>query len=301
MIDRLMEKIEALSNPSVAGLDPTYEMIPPRIREEMFQRFGKTPKAVAQMFVAFNRELIDALWDVVPAVKPQIAMYEAYGVDGIAAYTQTIQYAKEKGMLVIGDIKRGDIASTAAAYAAHLEGVTIEGEYYDLWQEDAVTLNPYLGFDSLQPFIEPCNRRDKGVFMLVKTSNPSGGQVQDLGEFGEKTYEHVAGLVSAWGKLAMGEKGYSKIGAVVGATYPAQGKILRALMPNTFFLVPGYGAQGGTSWDLKRFFDRNGGGCIINSSRGIIAAYQKNEKYTQEHVGEAAREAAIQMREDLRF
>ena len=299
MIDRLIEKIEVCSNPTVVGLDPTYEMIPERIRSKMLETHGKTPKAVANMFLAFNKAIIDHIYDLVPAVKPQIAMYEKYGLEGLQSYVETIIYAKEKGLIIIGDIKRGDIASTAAAYAAHIEGVTFEGIRFDPWNEDAVTLNPYMGFDGIEPFIQPCNRYEKGLFILVKTSNPSGGEIQDLQADGKPVYAHAASLVSKWGELAMGTKGYSKIGAVVGATYKEQGPELRKMMPHTFFLVPGYGAQGATGLDLKGYFDREGRGCIVNSSRGIIAAYKKDERYGEEHFAEAARDAVLHMRQDL--
>ena len=305
MIDRLIDKIDRMDNPTVVGLDPTYEMIPEKIKKEMLALYGKTPKAVAEMFVAFNKGLIDSLHDIVPAAKPQIAMYEKYGIDGINAYIQTIRYAKEKGMIVIGDIKRGDIASTAAAYAAHLEGVEVEGEWFDLWNTDAVTLNPYMGFDGIEPFIKPCNEHDKGIFILVKTSNPSSREIQDLEVCGTSggciaVYEMMAELVREWGKLAMGNKGYSKIGAVVGATHKNQGEKLRTIMPNTFFLVPGYGAQGGKASDIKGFFDQDNRGCIVNSSRGIIAAYKNDSKYSDDHFGDAARDAALHMKQDIR-
>ena len=308
MIDRLIRKIDETGNPSVAGLDPVYEMIPENIRSGMREAYGKTPKAVAEMFIAFNKGLIDSLCDIIPAVKPQIAMYEKYGLEGIRAYLETINYAKEKGLMVIGDIKRGDISSTAEAYAAHIGGTLIEDEYFDLWQEDAVTLSPYMGFDSVEPFIKPCNERDKGVFILVKTSNPSGVDVQDLGLTGthrgpqgsRTVYERTAEYVREWGLKAMGSNGYSKIGAVVGATYVKHNKRLRALMPGVFFLVPGYGAQGGKGADLKDLFDKDGRGCIVNSSRGIIAAYQKDKRYGEQNFGDAAREAALSMREDIR-
>jgi orotidine-5'-phosphate decarboxylase len=299
MIDRLIEKIENCNNPTVVGLDPTYEMMPKAIKEEMLETYGKTPKAVANMFFRFNTEIIDQISDLVPAVKPQIAMYEKYGLEGLKSYMDTIAYAKEKGLIIIGDIKRGDIASTASAYAAHIEGVTIEGTRFDLWNEDAVTLNPYMGFDGIEPFIAPCNDYDKGLFILVKTSNPSGKEIQDLQVEGKPIYAHTAGLVSKWGELAMGAGKYSKIGAVVGATYKEQGAELRRMMPHTFFLVPGDGAQGATGSDLTGYFDKDGQGCIINSSRGIIAAYKKDQKYGEQHFAEAAREAALHMKKDL--
>ena len=301
MIDRLIEKIEKYGNPTVVGLDPTLEMIPDFIKSEMFEKYGKTPKAVGQMFIKFNKEIIEGIKDIAPAIKPQIAMYEKYGIEGISAYIETIEYAKRQSLLVIGDVKRGDISSTAAAYAAHIEGTEIEGEYFDLWKEDAITINPYLGFDGIEPFINACNKKDKGIFVLVKTSNPSSHELQDLNSSGGKIYEKVAGLVDVWGKLSMGEKGFSRIGAVVGATFREQGEELREIMENTFFLVPGYGTQGGTGADLKGFFNKDGIGCIINSSRGITAAYKNDKRYRENQFGEAAREAALLMKKDLQY
>lgn len=299
MIDRLMDRIEKMANPTVVGLDPTYEMIPGSIREEMLEKYGKTTKAAAKMFISFNQQIIDHVCDLVPVAKPQIAMYEQYGVEGLQAYMETVTYARKKGLMVIGDVKRGDIASTAAAYAAHLSGVEIEGLRFDVWNEDAVTLNPYMGFDGIEPFIEPCNNYDKGIFVLVKTSNPSGWEIQDLIADRKPIYEHAAALVSKWGELAMGENGYSRVAAVVGATYQEQGRELRSKMPHTFFLIPGYGAQGATGDDLKGYFDRDGRGCIVNSSRGIIAAYRKDSRYGEQNFAEAAREAVLEMKRDL--
>lgn len=299
MIDRLMRKIDLCTNPTVVGLDPTYDIIPETIRKKMTEKYGKTSKAVRKMIVSFNKQIIDETYDLIPAVKIQIAMYEKYGTEGIRAYLETILYAQKKGLFVIGDIKRGDIASTAEAYASHLGGVDIEDTHFDLWNEDAVTLNPYMGFDGIEPFIDPCNKYDKGLFILVKTSNPSGGEIQDLIADGRPVYEHVSDLVSRWGRLSMGSDGYSRIGAVVGATYKEQGEKLRKNMPHTFFLVPGYGAQGATGADLKGYFDKDGRGCIVNSSRGIIAAYRKNERYGDHNFAEAAREAVIKMKYDL--
>ncbi len=299
MIDRLISKIEKMANPTVVGLDPTYDMIPRRIREEMLEKYGKTTKAVAKMFISFNQEIIDHVCDLAPAVKPQIAMYEQYGIEGLQAYMETITYARKKGLIVIGDVKRGDIASTAAAYAAHINGVEIEGNRFDIWNEDAVTLNPYMGFDGIEPFIEPCNKYDKGIFVLVKTSNPSGREIQDLIAGGMPVYEHTAALVSKWGVLAMGENGYSRVAAVVGATYKEQGQDLRKKMPHTFFLIPGYGAQGASGDDIRGYFDRDGRGCIVNSSRGIIAAYKKDDRFGEHNFAEAAREAVLAMKDDL--
>lgn len=307
MIDGLMKRIDQLGNPTVVGLDPTPEMMPEHLTEEMFGRYGRTPKAMAEMYLAFNRMVLDGIWDLVPAVKPQIAMYESLGIEGLNAYFETIAYAKSKSLSVIGDIKRGDISSTAAAYACHIGGVEIGGEWFDPWNEDWVTVNPYLGTDGIQPFIEAANRKNRGIFVLVKTSNPSSGELQDLSlaeqegnsRWGEKVYERVARLVDHWGSQAMGSQGYSRVGAVVGATYPEQGARLRELMPRTFFLVPGYGAQGASAKDLAGFFDRDGRGCLVNSSRGITGAYQKDKRFSQFHVGEAAREAVLLMKEDL--
>ena len=299
MIDRLINQIEAKQNPTVVGLDPTLVMIPSFIKEEMFQRFGKTPKAVAEMFIQFNKAILDEVAPLIPAVKPQIAMYEQYGLEGLRAYMETIAYAKKKGLIVIGDIKRGDIASTAAAYAGHISGVTIEDQFFDLWQEDAVTINPYMGFDGVEPFITACDEKDKGIFVLVKTSNPSGVELQDLLVGETPLYDKTADLVHKWGQMAMGTKGYSKVGAVVGATYKAQGIELRKRMPNTFFLVPGYGAQGGTAEDLKDYFDKQGSGIIVNSSRGIIAAYKKDKEVTEREFAIASKKAVLAMRADL--
>ncbi len=299
MIDRLIGKIREKSNPTVVGLDPSFGMLPDHIKNEAIERYGKTPEAIGKMFTVFNKAIIDEVHDLVPAVKPQIAMYEQYGLEGLKAYLETIRYAKEKGLMVIGDIKRGDIASTAEAYAAHIAGVEIEGAHFDLWMEDAVTLNPYMGYDGIEPFVRVCRERDKGVFILVRTSNPSGAELQDLVTGGRPVFHEVAGLVSKWGLEAMGSQGYSRVGAVVGATCAEQGAELRKLMPHTFFLVPGYGAQGGTGEDLKGYTDANGEGIIVNSSRGIIAAYLKDTDYDGKHFAKSSRKAVLAMREDL--
>ncbi len=299
MIDHLIQKIKEVQNPTVVGLDPTYAMIPTFIKEEMLETYGKTPKAVAEMFLKFNKGILDEVSPLIPAVKPQIAMYEQYGLEGLRAYIETIAYAKSKGLVVIGDIKRGDIASTAAAYAGHIAGVDVEDMHFDLWQEDAVTLNPYMGFDGIEPFIDACNKYDRGLFILVKTSNPSGVEIQDLITEGIPVYDKAADLVSKWGELTMGTMGYSRIGAVVGATYKEQGMELRKRMPHTFFLVPGYGAQGGKASDLKDYFDKDGNGIIVNSSRGIIAAYKKDSELTEKEFAIASKKAVIAMRDDL--
>ena len=299
MIDVLLERIDALRNPTVVGLDPTLEMIPAYLREEKFAELGKTPEAVAEMFLAFNEGIMKAVQGIVPAVKPQIAFYERYGLAGLAAYEKTCAMAQKMGFVVIGDIKRGDIGSTAAAYAAHIGGAEIEGERFDLWHEDYVTVNPYLGVDGIKPFVDECNKHNKGIFVLVKTSNPSSSQLQDLIVDGKPIYLHMAALVEEWGQDAMGEKGYSRVGAVIGATHREQGAAARAAMPHTFFLVPGYGAQGGTAEDIRGFFDKDGRGCIVNSSRGIIAAWKKSEKYGERDFAEAARAAALAMQKDI--
>lgn len=303
MIDILIDKIVKTGNPTVVGLDPRLDYIPSYIKNEAYNKYGKTPKAVAEAFYQFNKAIIDSIYDLVPAVKPQIAMYEQFGYDGIKAYIDTISYAKGKGLIVIGDIKRGDITSTAEAYSnGHIGRVKVEEEEYTTFDQDFITVNPYLGYDSIEPYIDDCRIYNRGLFILVKTSNPNSGQIQDLDIGGEKIYERVGKLVSGWGEALMGRNGYSSIGAVVGATHPEQGRNLRNIMPHTFFLVPGYGAQGGTAQDLKGCFDSNGLGAIVNSSRGIIAAHQKDKyknKFSEKDFSLAAREAVIEMKNDL--
>ena len=321
MIDRLIERIELMGAPIVVGLDPAPEVVPEKMFSDAAKSYGETPEAAAFALLKFNREIIDAVADVVPAVKPNIAFYERYGVDGIRAYIMTVEYAAARGLIVIGDVKRGDIGSTAAAYAGHIEPARLFGHNFEIWNEDAVTLNPYLGTDSVAPFLDAMRGRDKGVFILVKTSNPGSGDIQDLlvlpaaGEggrdggdapeakdmqSGRPLYEHVAALVCGWGagEGLMGARGYSKVGAVVGATHPEIGARLRELMPHTFFLVPGYGAQGAGANDIKRFFNADGSGAFVNSSRGIIGAWKEDGKGAG-HVGESARAAAIRMRDEI--
>ncbi len=305
MIDRLMEKIRETGNPTVVGLDPRLNMIPEYIKEEAYAQYGKTPEGAAEAFFRFNQEIIDAVYDLIPAVKPQVAMYEMYGAAGMAAYIRTIEYARSKGLIVIGDIKRSDIASTAEAYAAgHIGRAAVEDQEYEIFHEDFVTLNPYLGVESVEPYFAPMKKYDKGIVVLVKTSNPGSGQIQDLpaGPEGKPLYEIVGGLLEEWGKDFRGKYGYSDVLAVVGATYPEQGKRLREILPHTFFLVPGYGAQGATAQDLRGCFDKNGEGAIVNSSRGIIAAWKK-EKYAEGLVerewAQASRRAVLDMKKDL--
>lgn len=301
-IDQLIEKIQTMENPTVVGLDPRLSYIPTFIKQKAFREFGKTPKGAAEAYFQFNKEIIDAIWDIVPAVKPQIAMYEALGAEGIDCFIRTCQYAKKNGLQVIGDCKRSDIASTAEAYASHIGQAQIEEEKITIYEEDFITLNPYMGWDSIEPYLENCKTLGKGLFILVKTSNPFGGQIQDLLSEGRPIYEKVGLLVEEWGKDLIGKFGYSSIGAVVGATYPKQGEALRALLPHTFFLVPGYGAQGAKAEDIAGCFDKNGQGAIVNSSRGILAAYQKEpyQKFGEENFQQAARQAAIDMKNELR-
>lgn len=297
-VDVLMKKISEKGNPSVAGLDPNLKFVPEFIREKYYKQYGKTLQACAAAVLEFNKGLIDALCDVVPAVKPQSAYYEMYGHAGVAALEETIRYAQEKGMYVMVDIKRNDIGTTAAAYAtAYLGQTEIDGEMVSAFGADAVTVNGYLGTDGIEPFLKEC-RKGKMIFSLVKTSNPSSGELQDL-KIGDKTvYETMAAMVEQWGSTAMGEGRYSQVGAVVGATYPEQQQILRQLMPKTFFLVPGYGAQGATAKDIAHAFDDQGMGAIVNSSRGIMCAYQKGN-WTPEQYAEAARQEAIRMRDEI--
>ncbi|NLM03407.1 MAG: orotidine-5'-phosphate decarboxylase [Clostridiales bacterium] len=303
MIDNLIEKIEKLQNPTVVGLDPRLHFIPDYIKKEAYDKYAKTPKAAASIFLEFNKAIIDHIYDLVPAIKPQVAMYEQFGAEGIQAYIDTIKYAKSKGLIIIGDVKRGDITSTAEAYAdGHIGRVDIDGEKHEIYMEDSITLNPYLGYDSIEPYMDHCKNYNRGLFILVKTSNPNSGEIQDLEVNGEKIYEIVGKLVDKWGKSLIGKRGYSSIGAVVGATHPAQAEELRSIMPNTYFLVPGYGAQGATAKDLKGYFNKDGLGAIINSSRGIIAAHKKEEyrnRFSEKEFALAAREAVIAMKKDL--
>ena len=301
MIDRLIDGIRTKKNPTGAGLDPTLDMIPEYLKEEYFGEYGMTPEAAGRLFERFNKEIIDEIFDIVPAVKPQIARYEKFGIEGLKAYNETCRYARSKGLLVIGDIKRGDISSTASAYAAHLGGAQIGDHIEETWIEDAVTLNPYMGSDGIRPFLDICAGGDKGIFLLVKTSNPSSSEMQDLLlADGRRVYEAAGQLVETWGAEAMGSGSYSNVGAVVGATHKEEGTRLRSQMPHTFFLVPGYGAQGGTAEDIAGFFDKNGVGAVVNSSRGITAAYKKDASFSDREYAKAARAAAIRMRDDLR-
>lgn len=304
MIDTLVKQIKATNNPTVVGLDPRLNFVPDRIKEAAYDHYGKTPEGAAKAFLAFNKAIIDEVHDLIPAVKPQVAMYEQFGAVGMQAYIDTIAYAKEKGLVIIGDIKRCDIASTAENYSnGHIGLVSVEEEKFEVYKEDFITLNGYMGYDSIEPYMSNCETYDKGMFVLVKTSNPNSGEIQDIkvGDGDEYLYEYMGKLVAKWGDKYIGESGYSRIGAVVGATYPEQGVKLRSLMPKTYFLVPGYGAQGATAEDLAGCFNKDGLGAIVNSSRGIIAAYKKDayKDFGEKDFAKAARQAVIDMRDDL--
>lgn len=316
MIDKLIEKIQKTGAPIVVGLDPMMKFVPDHIRKAAFEEKGETLEGAAEAVWLFNKAIVDKTYDLIPAVKPQIAMYEQFGIPGLTVFQKTVDYCKEKGLVVIGDVKRGDIGSTSAAYAAaHLGKVQVGSNLCAGFDEDFVTVNPYLGSDGVQPFIDVCREEKKGIFILVKTSNPSSGEFQDklvqtgvmAGAGGGVTfsdrplYEEVGEKVAEWSEQLMGRNGYSYIGAVVGATYPEQGRVLRRMMPRSFILVPGYGAQGGTGKDLIHFFDENRLGAIVNSSRGIIAAYQseKYSKFGPVNFADASRQAVIDMITDI--
>lgn len=339
-MDELIEEIAAKQNPTVVGLDPKPGILPAQIlsglSDEVLQEVEDEealPTLLAASYFEFNRAIIDAIYDIVPAVKPQIAMYEALGSAGIDTYAMTCDYAKSRGLFVIGDAKRGDIGSTAAQYAAHLRGFANLDSYFkddsydfneslvnllksastkDVWHEDSLTVNPYMGSDGVKPFIDEAVARNKNIFVLLRTSNPSSKELQELVvEDGKPVYEHMAGLIEKWGESNIGTRGYSRVGAVVGATHPEEGKRLREIMPHTFFLVPGYGAQGGMAQDVAGMFDENGRGAIVNSSRGIIGSWRKSQDYVKnksslslnnilEIVSDSARKSALNMRDDLR-
>ena len=301
MIQKLISNIQKTKAPIVVGLDPMMDYIPQQVKEKAFQEFGETLEGAAEAIWQYNKEIVDCTCDLIPAVKPQIAMYEQFGIEGMKAFKKTVDYCKYKGLVVIGDVKRGDIGSTSAAYATgHLGKVQVGSKTYSAFDEDFATVNPYLGSDGIKPFMDVCKEEKKGLFILVKTSNPSSGEFQDQLINGKPLYELVGEKVAQWGEECMGEQ-YSYIGAVVGATYPEMGKVLRKVMPKSYILVPGYGAQGGKGADLVHFFNEDGLGAIVNSSRGIIAAY-KQEKYAKfgaEHFGEASRAAVEDMVADI--
>lgn len=301
MINKLVEKIQKTGAPIVVGLDPMLSYVPEHIQKKAFAEYGETLEGAAEAIWQFNKAIVDATYDLIPAVKPQVAMYEQFGLEGMKAFKKTVDYCHEKDLVVIGDVKRGDIGSTSEAYAVgHLGKVQVGNNSFSGFDEDFATVNPYLGSDGIKPFIKVCKEENKGLFILVKTSNPSSGEFQDRMIDGRPLYEWVGERVSEWGKEHMGDS-YSYIGAVVGATYPEQGKVLRKVMPKTFILVPGYGAQGGRGKDLVHFFNEDGLGAIINSSRGIIAAY-KQEAYSgfgAENFADASRQAVLDMVADI--
>lgn len=301
MINKLISNIQKTNAPIVVGLDPMLNYVPEHIQKKSFAEYGETLEGAADAIWQFNKEIVDATYDLIQAVKPQIAMYEQFGVEGLKAFQKTVDYCHEKGLVVIGDVKRGDIGSTSAAYAVgHLGKVQVGNTICQVFNEDFATVNPYLGTDGIKPFVDICKEEKKGLFILVKTSNPSSGEFQDRIIDGRPLYEWVGEKVAEWGADHMGDS-YSYIGAVVGATYPEMGKVLRKVMPKSYILVPGYGAQGGKGADLVHFFNEDGLGAIVNSSRGIIAAY-KQEKYAKfgaEHFAEASRAAVIDMVEDI--
>ena len=302
MINKLVEKIKKTGAPIVVGLDPMLSYVPEHIQKKSFDEYGETLEGAADAIWQYNKQIIDSTYDLIPAVKPQIAMYEQFGIEGLKAYKKTVDYCKSKDLVVIGDIKRGDIGSTSAAYAVgHLGKVQVGSKTYAGFDEDFATVNPYLGSDGVKPFIDVCKQENKGLFILVKTSNPSSGEFQDQKIDGKPLYELVGEKVAQWGEEHMGESGYSYVGAVVGATYPEQGEILRKVMPKSFILVPGYGAQGGKGKDLVHFFNEDGLGAIVNSSRGIIAAYKQEayEKFGAENFGDASRAAVEAMIADI--
>lgn len=299
-LDRLIRAIAEKQNPTVAGLDPKLSYVPESIRNEAYASHGKTAAGAAAALLAFNKGIIDALCDIVPAVKPQCAYYELYGWQGMRALHETIVYAKEKGLFVITDGKRNDIGTTMEAYAAaHLGATEVEDASFEAFGGDALTVNGYLGTDGIAPLVKMCAARDKGMFVLVKTSNPSSGELQDrVLEGGQTIYRAMGELCEQWGQELPGKYGYSGVGAVVGATYPAQLAELRRALPHTFFLVPGYGAQGGAADAVAGGFDKNGLGAVVNSSRAILCAYQKEQCAPQDYAG-AARREALRMREEI--
>lgn len=304
-IDRLIEKIKEKNNPSVIGLDPRLEYIPEFIKEKAFKEFGVNTKGAARALMQFNKRIIDAVYDIVPAVKLQMAYYEMYGLEGLETFSETVKYARSQGLLVVADGKRNDIGSTAEAYSKAFLGQTelneeIKSPVFDV---DALTVNPYLGYDGIKPFVSDCKKYGKGIFILVKTSNKSSGQVQDLfTQQGKSVYEIMAEYVEQWGQSSIGKNGYSSVGAVVGATYPNQAKILRRIMKHAYILVPGYGAQGGTARDVAHSFNNGLLGAVVNASRSIMCAYQSEmwrNKFSAEKFYEASRAEAIRMRDDI--
>lgn len=300
MMDNLIKKIKEKNSPIVMGIDPRYEMIPNIIKS----KYQKNIEGFAKSAVVFAKKLIDATYDIIPAIKPQLAYFEMMGPDGLKAFKEIVDYAKSKDLIVIADAKRGDIGTTSQGYANTFLGeISLDDNKEKIYDADFVTVNPYMGTDCVKPFVEDSKKYEKGVFVLVKTSNKSSGELQDLKlENGNKVYEQVATLVEEWGKDLIGEYGYSSISAVVGATYPEQLKEIRKLAPHTFFLIPGYGAQGGKAEDIALGFDENGIGGIVNASRSLMCAYKSDrwkDAYTEEQFAEATRAEALRMKEEL--
>lgn len=301
-IDKLIEKIIKLKSPVVMGLDPRYEMIPQCVRN----KYSLDLEGVSKAILEFNKTLIDNTYDIIPAIKPQMAFYEMFGIPGMKTFLDTCKYAKEKGMIVIADNKRGDIGSTAKGYSNAYLGKTKIGDIEEsIFDVDFMTVNPYMGTDCIEPFVEDCKKYDKGIFILAKTSNPSSGELQDEKlKNGEEVYKKVVSLIEKWGEDLRGKYGYSSIAAVVGATYPKQLEELRKLAMHTFFLIPGYGAQGGKVEDIKLGFDNKGLGGIVNASRSLMCAYKKEEWkeiYSEEEYGLATRKEALKMNKELNF
>jgi orotidine-5'-phosphate decarboxylase len=296
--DRLLDGIIKTGNPTVMGLDPKLDFIPAAIKDAAFEKYGKTPDGAADALLNFNKALIDAVYDIIPAVKPQAAYYEAFGWQGMRALADTVAYARSKGMFVIADGKRGDIGSTMEAYASAWLGVSdIGGESFTPFGCDALTVNGYLGTDGIEPLIKVCEEFDKGIFVLCKTSNPSSGEIQDIDITSAGTvFEAVASLCVRWGAALPGKYGYGGVGAVVGATYPEQLAMLRRKYPSLFFLVPGYGAQGGGGESVRGAFDGEGLGAVVNASRSLMCAWRTSRGKT---LAEATREEAVRMRDDI--
>ena len=303
MIDKLVEKIKKTGAPIEVGLDPMLDYVPEFLKQKAFAEYGETLEGAAEAIWQFNKAIVDATYDLIPAVKPQIAMYEQFGIPGIIAFKKTLDYCHEKDLLVIGDIKRGDIGSTSGAYATgHIGKAKVGSNEFYGFNEDFVTTNPYMGTDSVQPFIDVAIPEKKGMFILTKTSNPSSGEFQDRLVDGRPLYEWVAEKVVEWGNQHVGECGYSYVGAVVGATYPEQLKQIREIAPHTYFLIPGYGAQGGKAEDIVYGFDKNGLGGIVNASRSLMCAFKSDrwkDEYKDEEYAMATRAEAIRMRDEL--
>lgn len=301
--DRLTTEIEARETPAIVGIDPRFELLPMPLRRKFDAGKRGSLRSLVAALKAFSCEIIDIVAPHVAAVKPQVAFFEMYGWVGLQAYIEVIRYAKKARLLVIGDVKRGDIGSTALAYAkGHLGRVAVSGRLAEIYQHDAITVNPYLGTDSIEPFLVEMNARGKGIFVLVRTSNPSGGEIQNLPSSGRPVYLHVADLVAKWGAAGIGERGFSSVGAVVGATRPEEAARLRQALPAAVFLLPGYGAQGATVDDIRPAFRPDGTGAVVNSSRGVIFAYRKSpydDQFGERRWHEAVEAAVLAMKKDL--